>query len=549
MSKENIGGGNTPAFSPLKAFNKIDQDLDKWFLGFKEENTVLLAALAARLPILLEGPHGTAKSTIAKRLAHYFGETAFYRQVKSQMTIYDIFYEYDIAELMKGKRVIIPKALGANFVILDEALAHPILLSAIHDFIEDHSVDGIPAKWKFCIFATNPKNEFYESSTLALANFATSDRFAVINYLNPPKTYDLFELGLRTEKQFKPPDPDFKFPIEVLDEAYAEVEKVTIPLDVHLRLQLLLSALSECTYTPASSKDTAKDNVNKWMLMGSSVEALCGTCRHKNEICGKSTCSPTRAQRAVIWLSKALAWLRGNSKVSQDDFETALRHVMPHRIFYVPSFMRDHPTAQDAFQALYGMYLEDMKRRTDQGAFQLLANIYRKIGSGAWDKDSYDSLIMKFGGDLPLRKFAEGLKAKRYPEIRGALYQAAEAEQDPASLALMKSQISGKGLDNDDEVQLTKYVDEKVVGKTIQIQIVYTEADRSKTIGKLTLALAPHVSDVKALNNVLRVTGAFSNQDFPGLLIQHVDGAFTVTVIEVDVAKQIRSKLGLEEKP
>ena len=522
-------------------FLKVEQDLGKWFLGLKEENEILLAALAARLPILMEGAHGTAKSTIAKRIAKYFGKTAFYRQIKASMTIYDVFYEYDLALLMKGERKIIPKALGAEFVILDEALAHPILLSAIHDFIEDRSVDGVPASWRFCMFATNPKNEFYESSTLALSNFATLDRFAVINYLNPPRTYDLFELGLRTEKQFKPPDPDFSVPTKVLDEAWAEVEKVKIPLEIHLRLQLLLSALSECSYTPSAGQ-TGKEakEINKWMLMGSSVESLCGTCRYRNEICGKATASPTRAQRAVIWLSKALAWLH-EKDVGLEEFERALAHVMPHRIFYVPSFMREHPTAQNAFQSLYGMYQKDMLKRQNQGAFKLLTDIYKKLSAGAWDKASYDQLILNFADDLPLRKFVEGLKRKRYAEVKAALYEAVEKTSDMVQLGVMKGQITTKGLDFEDEVELGKLIDKKLAGDTTTFTVKVPNDTRGKVIGKITTVMSRY-ADARELHTFLfdRVT---PSRQFATFAITKTEDGFTIVTLDKDTAESVRKKL------
>lgn len=533
------------------------------YFGLDEQNEIMLAALAAKLPLYEEGPHGVAKTSRNKRLALYFGEKAFYRQITDKSTTYDVFYEYDLPKLMKGERKIVPKALAAKFVILDEFKKNPLFGSSIHEFIEDYVVDGIEARWKYVVGLSNPQNEFYETN-IALIDFATNDRWAVVNYLPPPRTYDLFELGLRTESEFKPPPPGFTVPLAILEDAYREVVKVKIPLEIHLRLQLFLSALSECSYTSATSQTGGEaKEISKWMLMGSSIEGLCGTCRHRNEICGKATCSAARAQRAVIWLSKALAWLRehhgeSNKKpakwleVGMDEFETALNHVFPHRIFYVPSFMREHPTAQDAFKALYRMYLRDMEQRQNQGAFQLLANIYQKIKEGVWDKESYELIVTRFSDDLPLRKFAEGLKKKRYPQIRSTLYKAAEEENDLAALELMKQQVAAKGLDNDDEVQLTKFIEEKVEGKTIRIVVPYD--NWSKTIGKLTLALAPHVLDVRDLNGALRNREDFTNRDFPGMIIDHKadqekgSGTFTIIVIEEDVAKAVRKKLGLKEE-
>jgi MoxR-like ATPase len=533
----------------IDQFQKILDDMNTTYFGLSEQNEVMLACLAARLPLYEEGPHGVAKTSRNQRLSKYFGEKAFYRQIRAQSTVYDVFYEYDLPALMKGERKIVPKALACKFVILDEFKKNPLFGSAIHDFIEDHVVDGIKAEWQYVAGLSNPQNEFYETN-LALTDWATNDRWGCVNYINPPRTYDLFELGLRTERMFKPPDPDFKVPLDALEKAYEEVAAVEIPVEIHLRLQLLLSSLSECSYTPANSVDV-KD-VSKWMLLGSSIEGLCGACRHRLEICGVATCSPTRAQRAAIWLSKALAWVRGKDRVGQDEFEAALNHVLPHRIFYVPSFLRDHPTAQDAFKALYMKYQADMKHRTEQGAFQLLANIYGKIKKGAWDRDSYELIITKFADDLPLRKFTEGLKEKRYPRIRAALYEAAEKETDLTVLELMKQQLPSKGLDVIDEVELQKYIEEKVAGKTIRLQIGYSEDTRNKVVGKLTLALAPHVQDVKALNVALRNREAFVSRDFPGMIIQHdlqsgTEGTFTITVVEQDTAAVIRKKLGLPE--
>lgn len=79
---------------------------------------------------------------------------------------------------MRGEEKIVPLAVDAEAVFLDEIFANLQVLGALKDFLEERIVDRFRARWLFFTAATNPRNAFYET-LLDLRNYADIDRFGV----------------------------------------------------------------------------------------------------------------------------------------------------------------------------------------------------------------------------------------------------------------------------------------------------------------------------------------------------------------------------------
>jgi MoxR-like ATPase len=485
---------------------RIEADLNTVAYGMGETLHVVTAATAAGLPTLLEGPHGTFKTSLVKRIAQYFGEEAFYRQIKPEMTKHDVFYTYDVGQMVKeGTQKVIPLAVGAKFVGLDEFLKHPTLGPAVHDFIEEHNIDGIPANWLMIFGMTNPANEYY-ATNIALQDFATKDRWAVGAYVEAVQPYMLFELGKRVEREFKPERPTFTVPLETLATAREEIKKIPMQSSLHMWLQLLLSELYVCEFTPNGVAHSQSQKINKWMMVGRSIESFCAMCRHKEEVCAKASAMPARAQRSVIWLAKSLAWLEGTDKVTQEQLLMAARYCLPHRIHFSSGHLADYPTMRTAFDAILKKYDENSENRQKIGVFKPIKDLLVAVSEGKWNAEVYASIEKPFHDDLPIVHFIRGLREARYLPLIASLRVKVATEKDSVKLMAMKEALADMGLETDDIADLRKQIDGRMAGEVITVPF------GSGNAGKIVAALAG-VADAKKLDAALTESVASANRD------------------------------------
>jgi len=153
--------------------------------GFKELAPVLLAALATEEPLLLIGPHGTAKTLLLTRVAAALGLTT--RHYNASLLNFDDLVGFPLP----GKNgcleyVKTPAAIwGAGAVIFDEiSRCRPDIQNKLFPIIHERKVQGLPLEaLRYRWAAMNPpstddqNNGYLGSEPL---DTALADRFALI---------------------------------------------------------------------------------------------------------------------------------------------------------------------------------------------------------------------------------------------------------------------------------------------------------------------------------------------------------------------------------
>jgi MoxR-like ATPase len=139
----------------------------------------------------------------------------------------------------------------------------------------------------------------------------------------------LDELLRRVEDRVKPElsvPPEIIFTEGELDQAYAQVLKVPIPIDVRRRLEFFAAQFDFCDLAAQELEYKSKDTIR---LSGKTLSAMCaGDCGRDKVKC---LCSQTenglsvRALMTVLHFAKTLAWFRGEKAVSLQD----LRQILP----------------------------------------------------------------------------------------------------------------------------------------------------------------------------------------------------------------------------
>jgi len=80
---------------------------------------------------------------------------------------------------MRGEEKIVPKAIDAEAVFLDEPFTNQLITSALKDFLEERIYDKFECNWLFFTAASNPPNLYYQT-VMQLTNLADLDRFDVV---------------------------------------------------------------------------------------------------------------------------------------------------------------------------------------------------------------------------------------------------------------------------------------------------------------------------------------------------------------------------------
>ena len=135
---------------------------DLELFGLEAIEDPLWAALITADPVLLIGGHGTAKTTLAERLAQVLGET-FWAYDASKALFEDVIGFPDPSSLSQGECRYIPTRLSIwdkAFILIDEiSRATPSMQNKWLEIIRSRRVMGIPMdKIRYIFAAMNPPN-------------------------------------------------------------------------------------------------------------------------------------------------------------------------------------------------------------------------------------------------------------------------------------------------------------------------------------------------------------------------------------------------------
>ena len=153
--------------------------------GWKKPERVILAAILAKLPLLLIGRHGVNKTEGIKRISRAVWGGApgysFQGYDTPLLATDDLLGFPNPASLAKGQMEYLPTPLSIwkhTVVLFDELnRANPMISSKLMEIIRTRKVMGLPTKLRFCFSAINPPSD-YDALPLPLA---LASRFVCIH--------------------------------------------------------------------------------------------------------------------------------------------------------------------------------------------------------------------------------------------------------------------------------------------------------------------------------------------------------------------------------
>ena len=323
-------------------FLRVLNALKKFFKGLDEELEAFVAAQAAGLPTVLIGPHGSGKTTLVKAFYSALRMDGrplrvFAMLIKERHTPNDVFYSYHLPSLMKGEEKIVPKAIAAEAVFIDEVFANPLILSALKDFLEERRYDRYPAKWLFFAAATNPPNKFY-GNLLPFENMADLDRFDVAIPVETRLGFDFADIVDSMASSSARRDGPEVPTVEIGDLEAIRREIFSVPVRPEAVAWLWAFGLmySSCVY---EDRDGNRRPLDKFSAVG---EVPCATCSFRKAPCARFALQPYRFVRSALALAKALAWLKGKRFVDVDIALAALGFVAVYKQFDLQTDVPPH---------------------------------------------------------------------------------------------------------------------------------------------------------------------------------------------------------------
>lgn len=282
--------------------------------------------------------------------------SVFSMQVNDQMDPEDILgYGVDHPAVLGMKPPHAVKAgrfAGADFICLDEIFGCPRLLSKLHhalnEKIVDTTVGPVEVKPLGIVLCTNPFTKYY-GTQIAVANFATLDRYALSARSLPPSVQEILVMaerwkGLKLKK---------RAPVELIYEARKLMEEVAVPEEFMVFCLGLVSHLSRCYFSTAKGEraEECKDPFE--------AEKDCSLCIYKDYPCGIANVGKVRTTIRLQQAMKAHAFINMRKEASEDDLSFALLSVLPHRLSWNDvEFLSQHGSAFTAAKELVEKYAQ-----------------------------------------------------------------------------------------------------------------------------------------------------------------------------------------------
>lgn len=291
-------------------------------VGQEETLELLLVALIVRGHVLLEGAPGTAKTLIAKTLAHLidarFGRIQFTPDLMPSDVVGTVVFDMQTSRFNLKRGPIFTQILLADEINRAPAKTQAALLEAMEERQVTIEGDTQPLEAPFMVIAT--QNPVEMDGTYPLPE-AQLDRF-------------LFKLKIAPL-----PQPQ---EVEVL-------RRYHHGFDAHALDQIGLTPLIRPANLDTIRKMVQTVQVEDGVL--NYIAAINQTTRRSPDlILGAST----RASVALLLASKALAALRGRDYVSPDDVKSVVPPTLRHRVVLRPEAEIEGLDADGVFRRILG---------------------------------------------------------------------------------------------------------------------------------------------------------------------------------------------------
>lgn len=287
----------------VKNISKVLDAIRKYFLGYQDLLNLLAIALLSEGHILIEGPPGAGKTTVAKLFSQAIGGVFRRVQMTPDLLPSDILgtYYYD---MKRGEWVLRKGPVFSNILFVDELnRAPPRTQSALLEAMQEKqvSIEGttFPLPKPFLVVATQMpvgSEGTYPLTPVLIDRFAYSCR---LSYLEPSVEMELLSR------------------IDSIDEA--RIDSILSPKDIG-EMQKMVRGV----HVAPSIRKYIVDIVNS---IRNSEEVLLGP-------------SP----RASIWLykgSRALAFINGMDYVIPDHIKYLAPYTLYHRIVLKPEYQAE----------------------------------------------------------------------------------------------------------------------------------------------------------------------------------------------------------------
>ncbi len=297
----------------------LRDNVSKYIVGYRELLNLMIVALISGGHILIEGPMGVGKTTLAKIFAQSIGGRFKRIQMTVDLLPSDITgtYYYDPA---RGQWVFREGPIFANIVLVDELnRTTPRTQSALLEAMQEKqvTVEGVTYKLPepFLVIATQIPQLGAQEGTFPLP-LLTRDRFAY-------------------SYQAKLPSP--REEVEILDRVDFIEEATVTPVMTPNDILVIRDVVRKTVYV--------SDKVKKYI-----VDLVNAVRRAEEVLSGPSP-------RASIWLmkgSRVLAFLEGLDYVAPDHVKGLALNVITHRIQIRPEFEAEGVKPVDVVTRILG---------------------------------------------------------------------------------------------------------------------------------------------------------------------------------------------------
>ena len=271
-------------------------EVRKVVVGQDHAVELLLVAALARGHVLVEGPPGSAKTLLARAMAHVLGSSFKRIQFTPDTTPTHIIGEQ---MLKSGEQVFIPGPIFANVVLADEINRTP------------------PRTQAALLEAMQERHVTVDGRTHRLP-----DPFLVIATQNPYEHEGIFPLPESQLDRFL-----FKINLEYCD-PQSEVEMLALP-----HLGIAPDMLGEIRpLLGVAGLDKARTEIDSTETPEPILRYIVGLVRATRELPGVQLGASSRSAIHLLAASKAHARIQGRSGITADDVHAIAPFVLRHRL-------------------------------------------------------------------------------------------------------------------------------------------------------------------------------------------------------------------------